>query len=94
MCGIVGLSHHKEAGKMAFLGLYALQHRGEEAAGIVCYDGKEMQVIKKDGLAVDNFACFALRLLAFRGCATSKRAGPGPGPGALPRSAIARDQVV
>ncbi len=55
MCGIVGLSHHKEAGKMAFLGLYALQHRGEEAAGIVCYDGKEMQVIKKDGLAVDNF---------------------------------------
>ena len=40
---------------MAFLGLYALQHRGEEAAGIVSYDGKEMHVIKKDGLAVDNF---------------------------------------
>jgi amidophosphoribosyltransferase len=55
MCGIVGLSHHKEASKMAFLGLYALQHRGEEAAGIVSYDGKEMHVIKKEGLAVDNF---------------------------------------
>jgi amidophosphoribosyltransferase len=55
MCGIVGISHHKEASKMAFLGLYALQHRGEEAAGIVSYDGHEMQVIKKDGLAVDNF---------------------------------------
>ena len=55
MCGIVGISHHKEASKMAFLGLYALQHRGEEAAGIVSYDGKEMHVIKKDGLAVDNF---------------------------------------
>ncbi len=40
---------------MAFLGLYALQHRGEEAAGIVSYDGREMHVIKKDGLAVDNF---------------------------------------
>ena len=39
MCGIVGISHHKEASKMAFLGLYALQHRGEEAAGIVSYDG-------------------------------------------------------
>jgi len=55
MCGIVGISHHKEASKMAFLGLYALQHRGEEAAGIVSYDGREMHVIKKDGLAVDNF---------------------------------------
>ncbi|MDE2028444.1 MAG: amidophosphoribosyltransferase [Candidatus Omnitrophica bacterium] len=55
MCGIVGLSHHKEAGKIAFLGLYALQHRGEEAAGIVSYDGQQMHVVKKDGLAVDNF---------------------------------------
>ena len=55
MCGIVGVSHHKEASKIAFLGLYALQHRGEEAAGIVSYDGKEMHVIKKDGMAVDNF---------------------------------------
>jgi amidophosphoribosyltransferase len=55
MCGIVGISHHKEASKMAFLGLYALQHRGEEAAGIVSYDGREMYAIKKDGLAVDNF---------------------------------------
>jgi amidophosphoribosyltransferase len=55
MCGIVGISHHKEAGKMAFLGLYALQHRGEESAGIVTYDGREMHAIKKDGLAVDNF---------------------------------------
>ena len=40
---------------MAFLGLYALQHRGEEAAGIVSYDGKEIHVLKKVGLAVDNF---------------------------------------
>ncbi len=55
MCGIVGISHHKEAGKMAFLGLYALQHRGEEAAGIVSYDGKDTHMIKKVGLAVDNF---------------------------------------
>ncbi len=55
MCGIVGISHHKEASKMAFLGLYALQHRGEEAAGIVTYDGKETHVIQRMGLAVDNF---------------------------------------
>ena len=55
MCGIVGVSHHKEASKMAFLGLYALQHRGEEAAGIVSYDGKDTHVLKRTGLAVDNF---------------------------------------
>jgi amidophosphoribosyltransferase len=55
MCGIVGISHHKEASKMAFLGLYALQHRGEEAAGIVTYDGKDTHVVKRQGLAVDNF---------------------------------------
>ena len=55
MCGIVGVSHHKEASKMAFLGLYALQHRGEEAAGIVSYDGTDTHVLKKIGLAVDNF---------------------------------------
>ncbi len=55
MCGIVGVSHHKEASKMAFLGLYALQHRGEEAAGIATYDGKEVHIIKRTGLAVDNF---------------------------------------
>ena len=55
MCGIVGISHHKQASQMAFLGLYALQHRGEEASGIVSYDGKEAHVLKKVGLAVDNF---------------------------------------
>src|SRR5437879_1018808 len=55
MCGIVGVSHHKQAAQMAFLGLYALQHRGEEAAGIVSYDGKDTHVLKKSGLAVDNF---------------------------------------
>lgn len=40
---------------MAFLGLFALQHRGEEAAGIVSYDGKEAHMVKKVGLAADNF---------------------------------------
>ncbi len=55
MCGIVGVSHHKQASQIAFLGLYALQHRGEEAGGIVSYDGKDTHVLKKSGLAVDNF---------------------------------------
>ena len=55
MCGIVGISNHKEAANIAFLGLYALQHRGEEAAGIVSYDGKEIHITKNKGLVADAF---------------------------------------
>ncbi|MCR4337946.1 MAG: amidophosphoribosyltransferase [Candidatus Omnitrophica bacterium] len=55
MCGIIGISNHPEASKIAFLGLYALQHRGEEAAGIISYDGKEAHVIKQQGLVADIF---------------------------------------
>jgi amidophosphoribosyltransferase len=53
MCGIIGVSNHKDAAKIAFLGLYALQHRGEEAAGIASYDGKDIHIVKNPGLAVD-----------------------------------------
>ncbi len=38
MCGIVGISHHPDAARLAYLGLYALQHRGQESAGIVTVD--------------------------------------------------------
>ena len=53
MCGIIGISNHKEAAKIAFLGLYALQHRGEEAAGIASYDGKDIHLVKNVGLVAD-----------------------------------------
>jgi amidophosphoribosyltransferase len=39
MCGIVGIFGHPEAAKLSYLGLYALQHRGQESAGIVTADG-------------------------------------------------------
>jgi amidophosphoribosyltransferase len=39
MCGIIGVSNHPDAARLAYLGLYALQHRGQEAAGIVSVDG-------------------------------------------------------
>ncbi len=55
MCGIIGISDHPEASKLAYLGLYALQHRGEEATGIATYDGKEVHMIKNRGLVVDVF---------------------------------------
>ncbi len=55
MCGIIGVSKHEDAAKVAFLGLYALQHRGEEAAGIASYDGKDIHVNKNQGLVADAF---------------------------------------
>jgi amidophosphoribosyltransferase len=55
MCGIVGISNHPQASRMAFLGLFALQHRGEEAAGIASFDGRDIHIVKESGLAVDSF---------------------------------------
>ncbi|MBF0330368.1 MAG: amidophosphoribosyltransferase [Candidatus Omnitrophica bacterium] len=54
MCGIIGISDHPEASKIAYLGLYALQHRGEEAAGIASYD-TQVHIIKDRGLVFDVF---------------------------------------
>lgn len=55
MCGIIGVANHPEASKIAFLGLYALQHRGEESAGIASFDGKQMHMTKNSGLVADAF---------------------------------------
>ena len=55
MCGIIGVSNHKDAAQIAFLGLYALQHRGEEAAGISTYDGRNVHIVKNSGLVADAF---------------------------------------
>src|ERR1700719_144491 len=41
-CGVFGVFGHEEASKLAYLGLYALQHRGQESAGIVSTDGKDL----------------------------------------------------
>jgi amidophosphoribosyltransferase len=54
-CGIFGIFNHPEASKMTFFGLYALQHRGEESAGIVISDGFRVQEHKGMGLVGDVF---------------------------------------
>ena len=63
MCGIIGIANHKEAAKVAFLGLYALQHRGEEAAGVASYDGREIRMVKNPGLVADAISATALEEL-------------------------------
>jgi amidophosphoribosyltransferase len=55
MCGIFGIFNHSEASKLTYLGLYALQHRGQESAGIVSTDGKEMYSYVQMGLVADVF---------------------------------------
>ncbi|HXV37536.1 MAG TPA: class II glutamine amidotransferase, partial [Myxococcota bacterium] len=55
-CGVVGIQGHPEAAKIAYLGLYALQHRGQESAGIVSLDGGEHLVHRAMGLVADVFS--------------------------------------
>jgi amidophosphoribosyltransferase len=55
MCGIFGISNHKDAARITYLGLYALQHRGEESAGIVVRNGRKVRQHKGMGLVGDVF---------------------------------------
>lgn len=41
-CGIFGILGHEDATRITYLGLYALQHRGQESAGIVVSDGRQL----------------------------------------------------
>ncbi len=54
-CGLFGVFGHPEAAKLAYLGLYGLQHRGEESAGLVVSDGKDLTLHKGMGLVTDVF---------------------------------------
>ena len=54
-CGIFGIFNTDEASVHTVLGLHSLQHRGQEGAGIVSYDGKNFFSVKKQGLVGDNF---------------------------------------
>jgi len=54
-CGVVAIFAHPEAEKLAYLGLHALQHRGQESAGIVTSDGLNLKPHKAMGLVADIF---------------------------------------
>jgi amidophosphoribosyltransferase len=55
-CGIFGIVSHPEAARMAYLGLYALQHRGQESAGIVSSDRNKLHLEKGMGYVADLFS--------------------------------------
>jgi amidophosphoribosyltransferase len=54
-CGVFGIFGHPEAAKMAYLGLYALQHRGQESAGIASTDGTDVHLHKSMGHVQEIF---------------------------------------
>ncbi len=54
-CGVFGIFGHADAGALTVLGLHALQHRGQEAAGIVTYDNGQFIAERHLGLVGDAF---------------------------------------
>ena len=55
MCGIFGIEGQVDAANFTYLGLYALQHRGQESAGIVSWDGEQLHVERGMGHVADIF---------------------------------------
>ena len=50
-CGVFGIFDSRDAAALTALGLHALQHRGQEAAGMVTYDGKQFHAVRGDVFA-------------------------------------------
>jgi amidophosphoribosyltransferase len=63
-CGIFGIYGHPKAGKLTYLGIFALQHRGQESAGIVTSDGNELTNYRGMGLVTDVFDNHRIRELS------------------------------
>ena len=55
MCGIFGIYNHAKAAEVTHLGLYSLQHRGQESAGVVAVDGANAKNLKRMGLVSEGF---------------------------------------
>ncbi len=64
MCGIFGIEGHRDASNFVYLGLYALQHRGQESAGLVSWDGTRLFAERGMGQVADVFRPAVLERLA------------------------------
>lgn len=62
-CGVFGIYNHPNAAQLTYYGLYALQHRGQESAGVVSYDGAKFQAHLGMGLVPQIFTAEALEKL-------------------------------
>lgn len=62
-CGLFGVYNHPQASYLTYLGLYALQHRGEESAGIVSFNGSQMYSYKELGHVAEVFSSQVLENL-------------------------------
>ena len=56
MCGIIGIQNNSEAAMLAYMGLYAQQHRGQEGAGVVTSDCQNLHRHMGEGLVSDVFS--------------------------------------
>src|SRR5207237_720636 len=63
MCGVIGVIGSPEAAKAAFIGLITLQHRGQDAAGILTYDDNSFHLVKNLGLVESVFSREAVESL-------------------------------
>ncbi len=66
MCGVFGIFGHEEAANLTYLGLHALQHRGQESAGIVASDGTRLRSFRAMGLVADVFNASVIEALPGR----------------------------
>jgi amidophosphoribosyltransferase len=71
MCGFIGVIGSEGAVREIYDGLVAIQHRGQDAAGIITYDGDRFHVKKGEGLVRDIFTAANVERL---------KGGPGAGP--------------
>lgn len=66
MCGVFGIFNHPEAANLAYLGLHALQHRGQESAGVVSNDRGVLHAVRQMGHVADVFTQRRLQQLTGR----------------------------
>src|SRR5512143_1359855 len=78
-CGVFGIYGHPDAAAHTALGLHALQHRGQEACGIVAYDGEHFHAHRALGQVGDNFSSESVigRLKGFAGVGHNRYATTG-----------------
>lgn len=80
MCGIFGISGHEEAARLAYFGLYALQHRGQESAGIATWADGEIHSHVGMGLVPmylpRKFSCICRETYPWGMCAIPPPEGP------------------